>query len=59
MKQDLKQQITQFFFQGSGITGIDGFQHLIHFFKKMGLEGLAGLFFVPGATIRSSQSGHD
>jgi hypothetical protein len=59
LKDDMQQEIAEFFRQPFPIAVIDGFEHLVGFFHEHRLEGVAILFFVPGATVRTAKGCHD
>jgi len=51
----LQQQVSQLFRQALGVALVDGFQHLVTLFQQGSLQGLMGLFPVPGAAPRSME----
>ena len=55
----LQQQIAEFSRKLVPVAIIDGFEHFISFFERVGLDGIEGLLAIPRATPRSPQALHD
>ena len=54
-KQDLKQDIPEFFAHIFRAFGLDGIHQFVHFFDQVNSQGSRGLFPVPGASVFSAQ----
>jgi hypothetical protein len=59
MKDDLQEQVTQFFPEHGSGSGVYGFHDLVCFFQEISLEAFMGLFGVPGASPRPAQAAHE
>ena len=59
-KEDhLEQQVAEFVRQAVPIARVDRVHDLIGLFEQVGLDGVEGLFAIPGAAVRGAQAGHD
>ena len=59
VEQDLQKQIAQLPAKFVPIAGVDGLQHFVGFFQRVGLDGVEGLLAIPGTAARGSQARHD
>jgi hypothetical protein len=55
-EQDLEKEISQFFADVAGIVVVDRLEQFVGLLDKVLLEGLGGLFFIPGASVRGSEA---
>ena len=55
----LQHEIAQFGAQFVPIPAIDGVEHLVGFFERVGFDGVECLFAIPGTASGGSQAGHD
>ena len=59
-KEDgLQQEVAEFFGQAGPIPLVDGFENFVGFFEKERLDGVEGLFPVPGAPTGRPEARHD
>ena len=59
IEEHLQQQIAEFPGEFGPVAIIDGFQNFVGFFQGVGLDGIEGLFAIPGAAARGAQTLHD
>src|SRR5208337_4368511 len=59
IEQNLQQQVAEFARQFSPIAIVDGLEDFVGLFERVGLDGIKGLFAVPGASARSAQTLHN
>ena len=58
-KNNLKKEIPQFLADVVGVVVVDCLDQFVGFFDKILFKGLGGLFFIPGASIRRSETVDD
>ena len=59
VKQDLQQQVAEFFGQFAWIAFFQGVENLVSLLDQVGFQGCMGLLAVPGATTRGAQASLD
>ena len=59
VKENLKENITQFFLQFAVVLGIDSLEDLVGLFDEIGFQCLAGLFAIPRASTFPAQAPHN
>ena len=59
VENDLKEQITEFFFEFMVIVRLNGVDHLIDFLDGVKADGCVILFLIPWAAVRSTKTAHD
>ena len=59
IKQDLQQQIAEFFRQVRPVAALNGVEDFVGFFEGVFADGIEGLLTVPGAAAGSAQAGHN
>ena len=59
IEENLQQQVAKFAGKFVPVALVDGFQNFIRFFKGVGLDGIEGLFAIPGAAAGRPQALHD
>ena len=55
----LQHEVAQLVAQARPSRGVDGIQHFIGLFERVRLDGVEGLFAIPGAAVRRAQPGHE
>ncbi len=59
IEKHLQQQVAEFAGKFVPVAIIDGFEHFISFFERVGLDGIEGLLAIPGTPPGSPQALHD
>ncbi len=59
VEQNLQQEIAQFAREFGPVAVFDGFQDLVCLFQCVGLDGIKGLFAIPGTPAGGTQAFHD
>src|SRR5688572_12842137 len=59
LENDVKKKVSEFLGKAFGIIVVDGFENLVGFLDKHGLEGVAILLLIPGTAVRTAQRSHD
>lgn len=59
IKNDLKQQIPQFFLQHHIVISVDGFEEFVGLLEGVGTDRFEVLHAVPGTAVRGAQPGDD
>ena len=59
IEEHLQQQVAEFAGKFLPVTIVDGFENFVGFLKRVGLDGIEGLFAVPGTASGGPQSRHD
>jgi hypothetical protein len=55
----LEGEVAQFFGEVGPVLAIDGVEDFVGFLEGVGLDGVEGLFAVPGAASGGAEAGHD
>jgi len=59
IEQHLQEKVAEFARKFLPIAIVDGFQHFVGFFERVGLDGVESLLAIPGAASRGPQPLHD
>ncbi len=59
VEKHLQQQVAEFARQLGPVAIVDGLEDFVGFFQRVGLDGIEGLFAVPGAAAGCAQALHD
>jgi hypothetical protein len=59
VKENLEEEVAEFFGEFGVIAGVEGIEDFVGFFDQIGAEGGVGLLTVPGAAAGSAEAGHD
>ena len=59
VEEHLQQQVAKLAGQLVPVARVDGLQHFVGFFQRVGLDGVEGLLAVPGTSAGAAQPRHD
>ena len=59
MEDHLEEEIAQLFLEGSGATGLDGFQDFVRLLDQVRLQGSPRLLAVPRTAVGCTKAQHD
>jgi hypothetical protein len=59
VKEDLEEEVAEFFGEFGVVAGVEGVEDFVGFFDEVGAEGGVGLLAVPRAAAGSAEAGHD
>ena len=59
VEDGLQQKVAQFFGELVPVAAVDGVEHFVGLFERVGLDGVEGLLAVPRTAAGRAQAGHD